>query len=694
MNDSLTDAGLAPLVPPLARRIPHPATMHGETRPDDYFWLRQKGESEVIAYLEAENAYTDAVMRPTEAFQQTLYDEMLGRIQQTDLSVPYRRGEWLYYARTEEGKQYPIYCRKRGNLDAPEMVVLDLNRLAEGHSYMALNAFTVSDDGSRLAYSSDESGFREYTLHVKDLSSGEVLSEAIPRTGSVAWAADGVTLFYTVEDNAKRQHRVFRHRLGVADDALVYEESDERFGVGVSRTRSRDFLVLTVASHTTSEVRVLRATQPAGPWTLVAEREAEHEYYLDHRGESFYIMTNSQAPNFRLVTAPVADPARARWAELVPHRADVMIEGIDCFKRHLVLTEREDGLVRLSITDLEDGRAHRIEFPEPVYSADTGINAEFDSTTLRYEYDSFVTPRSIFDYDMIERRSTLLKRTTVLGGYDGSRYVSERLHAEAPDGTRIPISLVYRSGLAKDGSAPLWLYGYGSYGHPLSAGFNPNRFSLLDRGVVFAIAHVRGGGEMGKAWHDSGRMQRKMNTFTDFIACAEHLVAARWTARERLVLEGGSAGGLLVGAVVNLRPELFAIAVSEVPFVDVINTMSDPTLPLTVGEYEEWGDPADPAAYASLKAYCPYSNLAARAYPAMLVRTSYNDSQVMYWEPAKYVARLRTLKTDTHPLLFKTNMGAGHSGASGRYDFLREVAFKYAFVLERLGLRDRAPSRG
>ena len=687
---SQTPPTTAPLSPPPASRLPHPAERHGERFEDDYFWLRDKQDPAVRGYLDAENAYTEAMMAPTTAFQGKLYDEMLARIQQTDLSVPYRRSGWLWYARTEEGKQYSIQCRKRA-ADAPEEVVLDLNTLAEGHSYLGLNAYHPNPDASLLAYSVDLTGFRQYTLHVKDLATGATLAETIEKTGSVAWAADGRTLFYTIEDHAKRQYRLYRHVLGESKDTLVYEETDERFGIGVGRTRSGGWLVMTVSSHTTSECHVLRADDPTGAWKLVAAREADHEYYLDHRDDRFYILTNKDARNFRLVDAPVTDPSPAHWRELVAHRAEVMLEGVDLFRGHLVLSEREDGLERLRITELTSGATHRVEFPEPVYGAGLGANAEFETPTLRYVYDSFITPPSVYDYDMDSRQATLLKRTAVLGGYEPGRYASERLYGIAKDGTRIPMSVVCRKGVARNGTAPLWLYGYGSYGHSLSATFNSNRFSLLDRGIVFVIAHVRGGGELGKTWHDAGRMALKMNTFEDFIACAETLVRERWTSPDRLVIEGGSAGGLLMGAAVNLRPDLFRVVVSEVPFVDVLNTMSDATLPLTVGEYEEWGDPSKPEDFAVMRRYCPYTNLAARDYPAMLVRTSFNDSQVMYWEPAKYVARLRTLKTDRQPLLFRTNMGAGHSGASGRYDFLREVAFKYAFVLDQLGLRDDAP---
>jgi oligopeptidase B len=682
-------AGGAPAAaaPPAARRLPRITTVHGETLGDDYFWLREKSDPEVAAYLEAENAYADAVMAPTAPLQEALYREMLARIKETDLSVPYREGGCFYYSRTEEGKQYPIYCRRKGSLDAPEEVTLDLNELAAGYAFLSLGAYAVSDDGALLAYSLDTSGFREYTLYVKDLRTGALRPERIEKTGAVAWANDGRTLFYTLEDHAKRPYRVMRHDLSVAEtDEVVFEETDELFRVWVARTRSKRFLLLGSASHTTTEVRFRPADEPVGDWRLVAPRRHEHEYDVDHHGESFYIRTNDRGRNFRLVKASLDDPGEEGWEEVVPHRPEVMLEGSEFFRGHSVLLERERGLQRLRVTDLRTGVAHAIDFPEPAYAAFPSYNPEYDTHVFRYSYQSLVTPASVFDYDMDARTSTLLKEQPVLGGYDRGQYVSERLEATAPDGVKVPISIVYRRGLVRDGRAPLYLAGYGSYGYPLPVGFSSNRLSLLDRGMAVAIAHVRGGGEMGKAWHDDGRMLKKRNTFTDFIAVAEHLIAERYTSADRLVIEGGSAGGLLMGAVVNLRPDLFRLVVSKVPFVDVLNTMLDADLPLTVGEYEEWGNPNRREEYEYIKGYCPYTNLSRRAYPAMLVKTSFNDSQVMYWEPAKYVARLRTLKTDGNLLLLKTNMAAGHGGASGRYDYLREVAFDYAFVLTQLGL--------
>jgi oligopeptidase B len=687
-------AQTAPPTPPVARKVEKVHLLHGDPRPDPYFWLRDKPNPEVAAYLEAENAYTDAVLKPTEPLQKALYDEMLAHVKETDLSVPYRTGAFLYYYRTEKGKQYRIHCRKPFP-EGPEQVLVDLNTLAAGKKFMSLGAFRPSDDGNLLAFSTDETGFRQYTLAVKDLRTGALLPERMERVTSVAWAADGQTLFYGVEDEkTKRSYRVFRHRVGapVSSDALVYEEKDERFNVGVGRTRSLAWIVMESSSHTTSEARVLKADAPDGKWTLVAPREQDHEYDVDHRGGLFYIRTNSTGRNFRLVTAPVSAPGRANWKEIVPHRADVMLEGIDLFKDHLVLEERANGLPRFTVKSFTNGESHTVAFPEPVYAAFPETNRVFDTKVFRYGYQSFVTPQSVFDYDMDARKATLLKEWEV-PGYDRTKYSSARLWATATDGTKIPLSVAWRSKTEdgrtrtlKDGPFPALLYGYGSYGVSIPVAFQSNRLPLLDRGFVYVLAHIRGGGDMGKPWHDAGRMAKKMTTFTDFIASAEYLVAEKIAAKDRLAIEGGSAGGLLMGAVVNMRPDLFRAVVSHVPFVDVLNTMSDATLPLTVGEYEEWGNPANKDEYDRIKAYCPYTNLRKGAYPAMLVKTSFNDSQVFYHEPAKYVARLRTLKTDPNPLLLETNMAAGHGGASGRYDHLHEIALDEAFLLTQLGV--------
>jgi len=681
--------------PPVAPKKPKVDALHGDRRQDDYDWLRKKDDPEVLAYLRAENAYTDLVMKPTEPFQAALYTEMLARIKEDDSTVPFRRGRHYYYARTEKGKQYPIHCRREGGLDAPEEVTLDLNALAEGHAFLSLGAYTVGDEGRLLAYTVDFKGFREYTLRVRDLATGEDLAERIEKVAAVAWTADPATLFYVTEDEAKRPYRLWRHRLGAAADDLVYEETDALFRLYVERSRSLAYLFAASASHTSSEARFLPAAAPGGAWTLVAAREKDHEYEVDHGagpgGDLFYVRTNGGGRrNFRLVTAPVGDPGPARWTELVPHREAVMLEGVDVFATHYVVQEREDGLTRLRVTDLVTRAAHDLRFPEPAYEATPESNHEFAARRYRFRYQSLVTPPSVFDHDVTTHERTLLKQTEVLGGYDPARYRSERVHATADDGTRIPVSLVRRADAPRDGSSPMLLTGYGAYGFPYPVTFSSNRLSLLDRGLTVAIAHVRGGGELGKRWHDAGRMLQKRNTFTDFIAAAEFLVKEGYTAHDRLVVEGGSAGGLLVGAVLNMKPELCAAAVLRVPFVDVINTMLDESLPLTVGEFEEWANPKIRGHYEYMKTYCPYTNLGPRPYPAILVRTGLNDSQVMYWEPAKYVAKLRAVKGGDAPVLFKINLAVGHGGASGRYDALRELAFDYAFVLWRLGRLERA----
>jgi oligopeptidase B len=671
--------------PPAAERRPRSLEIHGDRLEDPYYWLREKDNPDVTAYLQAENAYTDAVMKDTEAFQQALYAEMLARIKEDDVSVPYRRGRHFYYARTETGKQYPIYCRKAERLDAAEQVVLDLNVLAAGHPFFSLGAYTVSDDGRWLAYSTDVTGFREYTLAIKDLETDTLLDVRVEKVSSVAWPADPTVLFYVTEDDAKRPYRAWRHRLPADVRELIYEEADALFRVGVGRSRSLAWLFMASRSFQSSEWRCLPATAVDGVWRLVHPREKEHEYDIDHRGDRFWIRTNGEGRrNFRLVTAPVDTPEAAHWTEEIAHREEVMLEELDVFAHHAVLHEREDGLIRLRVLDLDTGGSHHVAFPEPTYEVSGDANAEFDVRTYRFRYQSLVTPASVYDYTMDTRVLTLLKQTPVLGGYDPGLYRSERRYAIASDGTRVPISLVHRADSPPDPTRPMLLTGYGAYGLPYPVTFSSNRLSLLDRGVSFAIAHIRGGGEGGKRWHDAGRLKNKPNTFTDFIAAADHLVAHQYTTQQQLVIEGGSAGGLLIGAVMNRRPDLATAAVLRVPFVDVVNTMLDESLPLTVGEFEEWGNPKEREYYDVIKTYCPYTNLDALHYPRLLVRTSLNDSQVMYWEPAKYVAKLRYVSPGTSAL-FRINMAAGHGGASGRYDYLREIAFDYAFVLTRLG---------
>ncbi|MEO6982450.1 MAG: S9 family peptidase [Edaphobacter sp.] len=687
------------VMPPIARREPTPTTLHGQTLDDDYRWMRDKSSPEIIAHLEAENAYTKAMMAPTEELQAKLYAEMLSHIKETDESVPFRDHDWFYYTRTVEGSQYPIHCRRVASGAAfdeaqPEEILLDVNKLAEGQPFMSLGGMSVNPDGDKLAYSTDNTGFRQYTLHVRDLKTGADLADTAERVGSIAWAADSRTLFYTTEDEVtKRQDHLYRHRLGdaVVDDAVVYEERDERFNLCVGKTRDGRYLLMEAGSHTTNECSYLAAETPGGVFLVVAPRVDEQEYYVDHRDGLFYIRTNDVGKNFRVVTTPVDGGGRESWVEFIPLDDNSPLEEFDVFLSFCVSSRRNAGLTTLTVSNLGgDGRlggSREIEFPEPVYTAQAHVNREFDTGVFRYSYQSLVSPASVYDYDVSIGTSMLLKQQEIPGGFDSSRYGSERVWAVAADGVRVPTSVVYRRDLFKrDSSNSLYVYGYGSYGYPLPVGFSPARLSLLDRGVVMAYAHIRGGGEMGDSWHDAGKMRSKDNTFSDFIAVTEQLVAKGYGARDRVAIEGGSAGGLLMGAVVNKRPELFRVVLSHVPFVDVMNTMLDASLPLTVAEYEEWGNPNEAEAFAYMRSYSPYDNLKAGAYPAMLVKTSLNDSQVMYWEPAKYVAKLRTLKTNDTPLLLHINMDAGHGGASGRYDYLKEIAFDYAFLLRELGV--------
>jgi len=673
--------------PPTAKRAEHREVRHGATVIDNYYWLRDKSNPEVIQYLEAENAYTEALTKELKPFEDALYKEMLGRIKQTDLSVPTRRGHYLYYSRTEEGKQYPIQCRRKGSMEAPEEILLDLNELAKGLKFLSLGAFTVSDDESILAYTTDATGYRQYKLHVKDLRTGATLPDTTERVTSLQWAADNRTLFLTTEDQVtKRSNQLWRHTLGQSAFEPVYEEKDELYSIHSSRTRDKKFILLHVNATDTSEVRYLPSDQPQGPFTVFLPREKAHRYDIDHREGLFYIRTNKNAKNFQIMTTPVADRAPAKWKVFIPVQTDVLMEGIDLFKNYGVVVEKSKALVSIRILDFATGKWHAMSFPEPVYAVFPGGSPEYDTQTYRYSYQSMVTPASVFDYDMATRKATLLKQQEVLGGYDPKQYASERLWATARDGVKVPISIVYKKGFHRDAKSPLFLYAYGSYGFGTPATFSSSRLSLLDRGMAYAIAHIRGGDEMGETWHDDGMLMKKKNTFFDFVDCADYLIKEKWTSKERLVIEGGSAGGLLMGAVVNLRPDLFHAVHAAVPFVDVMNTMMDASLPLTVGEYLEWGNPNDKAAYDYMKTYSPYDNLEKHAYPAILVTTSLNDSQVGFWEPAKYVARMRTLRTDTNPLLLKVNMGAGHGGSSGRYDRLHETAFEYAWLLSQVGI--------
>ncbi len=689
LGAALLNSAESSATPPVAKVIPREITMHGQARIDNYFWLRDKTNPEVIKYLEAENKYTEQFMAPVASLTEKLYKEILGRIKETDLSVPYKKDEYYYYTRTEQGKQYPIHCRKKGSLSADEEILLDQNKLAEGHKHFQLATFAVSPNHKLLAYSTDVTGSEEFIIYVKDLETGALFADRIPKTYySLAWAADNKTFFYTVFDTTKRPYKLFRHILGTPaqDDALVYHETDERFSISVRPTRSEQYLLLNIGSLASGEVRYLPSNQPLGRFTLVHPREKDIEYSVDHHSDSFYIMINDTGRNFRLVKTPVKDTARTNWKEVIPHRPDVTLQSVDTFENHLVVVERSDALLKIRVTDLQDGKTHHVTQPEPVYTNSPTGNPEFHTATLRFNYSSMVSPPSVFDYNMDSKQRELKKEYEVLGGYDKAQYESERVHAIAPDGKKIPISLVYKKGLTKDGKAPLLLYGYGSYGAPMDPAFNSARLSLLDRGFVYAIAHIRGGGDMGKTWHDEGKMLRKKNTFTDFIACAEHLIEEKYTSSSKLVIKGGSAGGLLVGAVVNMRPDLFRIVIANVPFVDVLNTATDPTLPLTISEYDEWGDSNKQDYFDYIKSYSPYDNVTARNYPAILVTAGLNDPRVSYWEPAKWVAKLRTMKKDNNPLLLKTVMEGGHFGPSGRYEQIKEIAFEYAFMFKLLGI--------
>ena len=687
------------VTPPSARQEATPTTLHGHTLEDNYRWMRDKASPELLAHLTAENAYTLSVMKPTEELQAKLYTEMLSHIKETDESVPYRDHGWYYYTRTVEGSQYPIHCRRVASgaeydETQPEQLVLDVNKLAAGEPYMAVGGMSVSPNGHLLAYSTDNTGFRQYTLHIRDLRTGADLPDTAQRVGSLVWAADSQTLFYTTEDEVTKRHdHLFRHRLGdpIEEDAILYEEKDERFNLGVGKTRDGKYLLMESGSHTTNECSYLSAETPGGVFLVIAPKVDEQEYYVDHRDGLFYIRTNDRGKNFRVVTVPVDGGGRESWVELIAEDKEAPLEDFDVFDSFCVSSRRRLGLPTLTVTAIEAegklGEAKQIGFPEPVYTAQGHVNREFETQAFRYSYQSLVSPASVYEYDVKAGSSKLLKRQEVPGGFDSARYASERVWVEAVDGVRVPASVVYRRDMfRRDGTNPLYVYGYGSYGYPLPVGFSPARLSLLDRGVVMAYAHTRGGGEMGDPWHDAGKMMVKRNTFSDFISVVEQLVAKGYGAKDRVAIEGGSAGGLLMGAVVNERPELFRVVLSHVPFVDVMNTMLDASLPLTVAEYEEWGNPNEAEAFAYMRSYSPYDNLKAGNYPAMLVKTSLNDSQVMYWEPAKYVAKLRTLKTNDAPLLLHINMDAGHGGASGRYDYLKEIAFDYAFLLTQLGV--------
>ncbi len=690
---TLALAAQAPPNPPVAKKVPKTLTLHGVTLTDDYNWLRDKEAPEVTAYLNAENAYTDAGLKHTTALQETLYKEMLGRIKESDQDVPVRDGDYWYYARTEQGKAYPIFCRRKGSLDAPEEIYLDQNALAEGKKFHALGGLNVSPDGTKLIYLEDLTAFREYTLYVKDLSSGKIL-ESIPKVwNGNAWANDNKTFFYMTPDAAKRGDTVWRHVIGTpsAQDVKVLTEPDVLFNVGVARALSGEYIGIGVSSFTSSEWRAIPTSRPTEAPRVIAARRPGVEYNVEHGGGYFYMVTNDGARNFKIQRA--ADrPGPLEWTDWTPHRDDVFIEGLDVFEKFVVVTERRQGLRRLRVVDLATSQSHDITFPETAYGVFPGGNRSFSTDTFRFSYSSLVTPSSTFDYNPATRARTLKKQREIPSGFDPTKYEVRRAMAPAKDGVQVPVSILMRKGTPLDGSSPLLLYAYGSYGYTMEPTFDSGVLSLVDRGMTYAIAHVRGGQEMGRQWYDDGKMMKKKNTFTDFIDVAEYLVKAGYTKSDRLVANGGSAGGLLMGAITNMRPDLFKAVVADVPFVDVINTMLDSSLPLTAQEWEQWGNPQNAEQFAYMRSYSPYDNVERKAYPWLLVTTSLNDSQVMYFEPAKWVAKLRAMKTDSHPLYLKTNMAGGHGGSSGRYDALREDAFRYAFMLDAVGLLKATPA--
>lgn len=674
---------------PQAHKNPVERELHGTAWSDDYAWMREKSSDEVLAHLAAENAHTDAAMFSTRDLQKKLYDEILSRIQQTDLSVPVKQGQYFYYSRTEEGKQYPIYCRKLANPDAQEQINLDSNELAVGQDYFRVGVLESSPDHRLLAYSTDLEGDEDYTIRVKDLSSGRLLADRIERTyDSLAWASDNRTFFYSVLDAARRPYRIFRHILGedASADQLIFEEADERFRVEIYKTRSSQFLILEVASSTTTELWLQDASKADGEFLLLRPREQDIEYSLTHQDDYFYIRINDRGRNFRLVRTKVLNWDESAWEEVVPHRDDVFLESVTALENYLIVTERSGGLRRFRFRKLGDEMWSGIEFGEAAYAVNLTGNLEFKADTLRYQFQSPLTPPSVFDYHFATGEKELKKRTQVPGDFDPSHYQVERITVSSHDGTAVPLVLIYRKDIDREKTHPLLLYGYGAYGSNSDAGFSSARLSLIDRGVVYAIAQVRGGAEMGQPWHDAGRMIHKRNSFLDFIACAETLIASGWTETSTLVIEGGSAGGLLVGAAVTMRPDLFGGVLAHVPFVDVINTMLDASLPLTVGEYEEWGNPAELASFAAMREYSPYDNTREAAYPPILATGGLNDPRVSYWEPAKWVARLREMNQHPSEILLKINMGAGHFGASGRYDRIEEVAFEFAWLLKTWNL--------
>jgi oligopeptidase B len=686
------ESGAQTINPPVAKIVPHELTAHGHTRIDNYYWLNERDNPEVMAYLEAENAYKDAVMAHTEDLQEKLYQEIVGRIKQTDMSVPYKDQGYYHYTRYEEGAEYPIYCRKKGSLDTEEEIVLNVNDMAKGHDYFSVAGYSTSSDNNLIAYGVDTVSRRLYTLYFMDLTTRQLFDEQIPNTsGRAAWANDNKTVFYTLKDTTTlRPNKIMKHVLGTdpSEDPAIYEERDETFDIYAYKTKSKKYIMIASIQTLSSEYRFLDADNPDAELQIIQPREKDHEYSVDHYQDKFYIHTNWDAKNFRLMETPVDQTAKENWKEVIPHRDEVLLEGFELFKNYLVLSERKNGLTQIRVIKWADKSEHYLDFGEEAYLAYISTNPDFDTDLLRYGYTSLTTPNSTYDYNMKTREKTLLKQEEVGGDFNPDNYMTERHYATARDGTKVPISLVYRKGLQKDGNNPLLLNGYGSYGSSSDPNFRSDRLSLLDRGFVYAIAHIRGGSEMGRAWYEDGKLFHKKNTFTDFIDCAEYLIEQKFTNPDKLFAIGGSAGGLLMGAVVNMRPDLWKGVIAAVPWVDVITTMLDPNIPLTTSEYDEWGDPRQKDYYDYMLSYSPYDNVEAKDYPAMLVTTGFHDSQVQYFEPAKWVAKLRALKTDDNPLIFHINMEGGHGGVSGRFRRYRETALEYAFMLDLVGIKE------
>ncbi len=674
--------------PPVPKKETKITKIHGYELKDDYSWLRDKKNPEVIKYLEAENAYTESYMKPHLQFADDLYKEMLGRIKQTDLSVPYRLGDYWYYSKTQEGKQYPMFYRSIKQNGDDEQLLLDQNELAKGFKFYSIGHFEVSDDGNLLAFSSDSTGYRQYTLQIKDLRTGKMLTGKIERVTSVEWSNDNKTLFFATEDDVtKRSDKFWKHTLGSNDNTLLYNEKDDLFGLNVGRSRDKKMMFLSSNAATMREYRYLPADQPNGEWKIVLPREKDHEYAVDHYNGEFYITTNKNAENFRVVRAPISDSSEKNWTDFIAHNPAIKVDDVDFFKDYAVVSEVENGLEYLKVMDLKTRRAAaRIATPESVYTTSLATNPEFDTTIIRFNYASMITPNSTYEYDFKTRTSKIIKQQEIPSGYDKAGYETTRIWATARDGVKVPVSIVMKKGTKLDGKSPMLLYAYGSYGYSTPPGFSTARLSLVDRGMIYAIAHIRGGSELGEKWRQEGRMFKKLNTFNDFVDSAEYLIKNKYTSADRLVIQGGSAGGLLVGAAANMRPDLFKAVIAQVPFVDVMNTMLDASLPLTTGEYIEWGNPNEKEAFDYMIKYSPYDNVKAQKYPNMLIETSLNDSQVPYWEGAKFAAKIREMKTGDNMILLKTNMGAGHGGSSGRYDKLKEVAFDYAYALSQVGI--------